>query len=248
MWIAIAVVAGIVALAHTAPAPFLLDALAGRRSVWHMPKRDPPTIYFTYDDGPNPTTTPALLEVLAREGVQATFFLIDRHITDGTAPLVARMFADGHAVALHSHTRAYMVMSPETLARTLTANADHIEQAAGHRPCRAFRPHAGWRSASMYAGLKKIDHSLVGWSWMLWDWNWFRKRTSEAVVGRVLARAHAGDIVVMHDGDESAPVADQRYTVEATARLIPALRAKGFAFGTICDQSGFVIGRGNPVD
>jgi peptidoglycan/xylan/chitin deacetylase (PgdA/CDA1 family) len=235
MWIFIAIAVGVVALAHTAPAPFLMDALAGRRSVWHMPKSDPPTIYLTYDDGPNPTTTPNLLEVLAREGVQATFFLIDRHINDGTAPLVARMFADGHAVALHSHTRAHMVMSPRTFARTLTTAADHIEQVAGHRPCRAYRPHAGWRSASMYAGLKKIDHRLIGWSWMLWDWNWFRQRTAGPVVGRVLERANAGDIIVMHDGDESAPVADQRHTVEATARLIPELRAKGFVFGTICN-------------
>jgi hypothetical protein len=56
---------------------------------------------------------------------------------------------------------------------------------------------------------------------MLWDWNWFRQRTAEAIVPRVLERACGGDIVVMHDGDESAPFADQRYTVEATARLIP---------------------------
>jgi peptidoglycan/xylan/chitin deacetylase (PgdA/CDA1 family) len=234
VWLLIAIGAGIVALAHMAPVPFLLDALAGQRTIWHMPKSDPPTLYLTYDDGPNPTTTPDLLDVLAREHVQATFFLIDRHITDRTAPLVARMFADGHAVALHSHTRAYMLMSPETFARTLTAAADHIEQVAGHRPCRIFRPHAGWRSASMYAGLKKIDHRLVGWSWMLWDWNWFRERTADSVSVRVLDRASAGDIVVMHDGDESAPFADQRYTVEATARLIPDLRAKGFGFGTIC--------------
>jgi peptidoglycan-N-acetylglucosamine deacetylase len=233
MWILIVI--GIIVLAHTAPAPFLMDAFAGRRSVWHMPKSDPPTIYFTYDDGPNPTTTPSLLDVLTRERVRATFFLIDRHINDRTAPLVARMFADGHAVALHSHTRAYMMMSPENFARTLTAAADHIEQVTGYRPCRAFRPHAGWRSPSMYAGLKKINHRLIGWSWMLWDWNWFRQRTSEAVVTRVLGRANAGDIIVMHDGDESAPFADQRYTVEATARLIPELRAKGFAFGTICN-------------
>jgi peptidoglycan-N-acetylglucosamine deacetylase len=238
VWIFLAVGVAIVALAHTAPAPCLLDALAGRRSAWHMPKTTPPSIYLTYDDGPNPTTTPDLLDVLARECVSATFFLIDRHINDRTAPLVARMFADGHAVALHSHTRAYMVMSPETFARTLTEAADHIERVAGHRPCRAFRPHAGWRSGSMYAGLKQIDHRLIGWSWMLWDWNWFRKRTSDAVVGRVLKRAGNGDIVVMHDGDESAPLADQRHTVEATARLIPALRAKGFVFGTVCERPG----------
>ena len=234
MWIWIAIGAGILALAHTAPAPFLFDAIAGDRAIWHMPRTDPPTVYLTFDDGPNPTTTPDLLDVLAREGVHATFFLIDRHITDATAPLVRRLFADGHAVALHSHTRAYMWMSSETFASTLRSAADHIEHVSGHRPCRAFRPHAGWRSASMYSGLKKIDHALVGWGWMLWDWNWFRRRTADSVVSRLKDRVRGGDIVVMHDGDESAPLADQRHTVDATARLIPELRNRGFEFGIIC--------------
>ena len=235
MWILIAIGAGVLALAHTAPAPFLFDVIAGDRSLWHMPKRTPPTVYLTFDDGPNPTTTPDLLDVLAREGVHATFFLIDRHITDVTAPLVRRMFADGHAVALHSHTRADMLMSADTFAQTLIAHADRIERVAGRRPCRAFRPHAGWRTWSMYAGLKKIDHHMVGWSWMLWDWNWFKRRTADSVVDRVRNRIGNGDIVVMHDGDEKAPFADQRHTVDATARLIPDLRARGFEFGTICD-------------
>src|SRR6185503_6989679 len=95
----------IVALAPTAPAPFALDAMAGDRAVWHMPRADPPTIYLTFDDGPNPATTPDLLDVLKRENATATFFLIDRHLTEETAPIVRRMFAEGHAVALHSATR-----------------------------------------------------------------------------------------------------------------------------------------------
>jgi peptidoglycan-N-acetylglucosamine deacetylase len=235
MWIVLAVGIGVLALAHTAPAPFLFDAISGGRAVWHMPKRTPPTIYLTFDDGPNPTTTPDLLDVLAREQVHATFFLIDRHITDDTAPLVRRMFDEGHAVALHSATRAYMLMSASTFARTLTDAADHIERVSGRRPCAAFRPHAGWRSWQMYAGLKQIDYRLIGWSWMLWDWNWFRARTATSVVDRIGPRAANGDIIVMHDGDESAPVKDQRHTVDATARLIPDFRAKGFEFGTICE-------------
>ena len=235
MWLWIAVGAGILALAHTAPAPFLFDAMAGGRAVWHMPKRTPPTVYLTFDDGPNPATTPDLLDVLARERVHATFFLIDRHITERTAPLVRRMFDDGHAVALHSHTRAYMLMSADTFARTLRGAADHIEQVSGHRPCAAFRPHAGWRTWQMYSGLKQIDYRLVGWSWMLWDWNWFRARTADSVVARIAPRVSNGDIVVLHDGDEAAPFKDQRHTVDAVVRLIPDLRAKGLQFGTICD-------------
>ena len=66
MVILLAAIAGLIVLAHTAPAPFLFDAIARDRSVWHMPKRTPPTIYLTFDDGPNPTTTPDLLDLLAR--------------------------------------------------------------------------------------------------------------------------------------------------------------------------------------
>src|SRR5262249_9661504 len=199
-----------------------------------MPKRTPPTVYLTFDDGPNPTTTPDLLEVLARERVHATFFLIDRHITSETAPIVRRMFDDGHAVAVHSHTRAYMLMSSETFARTIDAIADHIERVTGRRPCSAFRPHAGWPTWAMYRGLQQIDYRLVGWRWAMWDWSWCRRRPADSVVNRIRTRADHGDIVVMHDGDESAPFVDQRHTVDATARLIPELRAAGFTFGTVC--------------
>ena len=115
-------------------------------------------------------------------------------------------------------------------------HSDRIEQIGGRRPCRAFRPHAGWRSGQMYAGLRQIDYKFVGWGWMLWDWNWFRRRTADGVVSRISARVADGDIVVMHDGDESAPFQDQRHTVEATARLIPILRDRGFAFGTVCQN------------
>jgi peptidoglycan/xylan/chitin deacetylase (PgdA/CDA1 family) len=234
MWLLVLVGVGIMTLTHTAPAPFLLDAMSGDRARWHMPPTGVPTVYLTFDDGPNPTTTPNLLDVLQREGVHATFFVIDRHITDETAPIVRRMFAEGHSVALHSASRKYLLASPDDLARTLTGWADRITSLTGSRPCRAFRPHAGWRGGQMYAALGEIDYTLIGWSWMLWDFNWWRPRTANATVARILPRVHSGDIVVMHDGDESAPRKDQRQTVEAAATLIPALRARGFVFGTVC--------------
>ena len=93
--IAAAIGLGALFLAHTAPFPFLLEAFKPRRSIWHMPRdRARPAIYLTFDDGPNPTATPALLDVLARERVAATFFLIDDHLTPETAPIVRRMFAE----------------------------------------------------------------------------------------------------------------------------------------------------------
>ncbi len=234
MFIFLGIGVALTALAHMWPAPFLIDWMAGERAVWAMPRAGTPTVYLTYDDGPNPSTTPDLLDVLSAEGVPATFFVIDAHLDDRTAPIVRRAFAEGHSVALHSASRRLMLMTPAQLGRTLDAAAGRIETLAGSRPCRAFRPHAGWRGAEMYEGLRALDYRLIGFGWMLWDFNWFRARDARSTVGRIAPRISDGDIVVMHDGDESAPTRDQRHTVEATRRLIPQLRSRGFAFGTVC--------------
>jgi peptidoglycan/xylan/chitin deacetylase (PgdA/CDA1 family) len=228
---------GAMFLTHTAPFPFLLEAFRPRDAVWRMP-RDParPTVYLTFDDGPNPDATPALLDVLQRERARATFFLIDKHLTAETAPIVRRMFAEGHAVALHSDTRAMMLKSPEQLAATLTAAADRIEALGGARPCPLFRPHAGWRSGEMYAGLKRLNYRLVGWSWGLWDWNWWRPRDAADLAKRLSRRASSGDIIVIHDGHHVNPRADRQYAVDAMALIIPALRARGLGFATLCEK------------
>jgi len=231
-------------LAHGAPFPFVLDMIGPARSVWRMPVAPGTrTVYLTFDDGPNTAWTPKVLDALAAEGVTATFFLIDRNLTDETAPIVRRMFAEGHAVGLHSHTHALNALSPRDLASTLTAAARRIQGMAGGRPCRAFRPHGGWRSRRMLAGLARIDHALVGWGFLLWDWNWFRERTARATVSRLLEHVSPGSIVVMHDGHHADPHADRSYAVEATGRLIPELRLRGYSFGRICDPStGTVAG------
>src|SRR5215468_2654251 len=119
MWLLVLAGLGIMTLTHTAPAPFLLDAMSGDRARWHMPPTGVPTVYLTFDDGPNPTTTPNLLDVLQREGVHATFFLIDRHLTDETAPIVRRMFAEGHSVGLHTGSRRAMLLPAAAFAQML---------------------------------------------------------------------------------------------------------------------------------
>lgn len=81
MGIVLAVVA-IIVFAHLAPFPFLLELVPRFRSRWRVTSHTTtPTVYLTFDDGPNPDWTPALLDVLREHGVHATFFLIDRHIT-----------------------------------------------------------------------------------------------------------------------------------------------------------------------
>jgi peptidoglycan/xylan/chitin deacetylase (PgdA/CDA1 family) len=223
---------GAAVLAHVAPFPFLFDVT--ERTVWRMPATDPPTIYLTFDDGPNLAATPQLLDVLRQHAVPATFFVISRYITDDTLPVVRRIFEEGHAVALHSHTRRFMIAHPGVVAATLQEMAARIELLTGHRTCRAFRPKAGHRSVTMLMGAGRAGYTVVGWGWMLWDINVFRERTADALVPRLVSRASPGDIVVIHDGDDDNPRADRRYAVETVDRVIPELKMRGFQFGTIC--------------
>ena len=228
LFLVAAIGAGVLFLAHTAPFPFVLEGLRRGDSLWHAPVDSlAPTVYLTYDDGPNPAATPMLLDVLKAEGVSATFFLIDAHLTPDTAPIVRRMFDEGHAVALHSNERWLMLGSAEGIADRLQQAANRIEQLAGSPPCPLFRPHAGWRSSEMYSALDLLGYRLVGWGWGLWDWDWWRPREGAAIAERLARRVNDGDIVVIHDGHHIDPQPDRRYAVDATARLVPALRARG---------------------
>ena len=228
--------AGLLALAHTAPFPFLLEAFHPSKSVWHH-ERDasgPPAVFLTFDDGPNPDWTPVLLDALRDTGARATFFLIDDYVTDATAPIVARISQEGHAIGLHSGTRRLMVMSPGDLAATLQNAALRIRAITGGEPCPLFRPHAGWRSAAMYEGLDRAGYQLAGWSWGMWDFDWWRPRNGERLARRLARKASAGDVIVIHDGHHKNPRADRRHAADAVRRLVPALRARGFSLETLC--------------
>ena len=228
----LAVAIGAFVAAHFVPFPFLLDTT--NATVWRMPRTETPTVYLTFDDGPNPTATPQLLDVLAQHQVQATFFVIDKHLTPEMAPLVRRAFEDGHAVAIHWHSRELMFKSPSYVASTIQEAAARMELMTGHQACRAFRPHAGNRSIPMITGAANAGYLVVGWSWMAFDFNWFRRRNADDLVPRLTRIASPGDIIVIHDGHHKDPRADRRYAVETVDRLIPELRKRGFAFGTIC--------------
>lgn len=235
MLLIVLIAAGVATLAHIAPFPFLIDAAAGGRSVWRMPTNGARSIYLTFDDGPNPTATPQLLDLLREKNARATFFLIDGYVNESTAPIVRRMFDEGHAVALHSGDRWLFLRSPGRLAKTLLDAASRIEALTGRPPCRLFRPHAGWRSLAMYAGAARANYKIAGWSWKTWDKVLFRKRTAARVASQIAANAAPGKIVVLHDGHHRDPRADRRYAAEATGIVIDELRARGYEFRTMCE-------------
>ena len=227
---------GAAAFAHMAPFPFLLEAFRPSKSLWHVKPQPglPATIYLTFDDGPNAHWTMPLLDALREQDVRATFFLIDEHITPETTPILRRIADEGHAIALHSGTRRLMFVSPADLAQKLHHAAARIESITGREPCRLFRPHAGWRSATMYEGLDRAGFRLAGWTWGMWDWDWWRTPRADRVTTRLAQKASAGDIIVIHDGHHKNPTADRRHAAETVRRLVPVLKAKGLSFGRLC--------------
>jgi len=236
LFLALAAVAVLV-LCHIAPFPFLLDAASGGVAMWEGPRERSgrKVVYLTFDDGPNPTATPELLDALREKNAAATFFVIDAYVHEGTAPILRRAFEEGHAVALHSGDRWLMLKSPDDLARVMDDAAARVERFGGRRPCRLFRPHGGWRSHSIIRGLRRSGYRLVGWSWMMWDWNWGRTRTPASVASRVLARARPGRIVVIHDGHHKDPAADRRYAAAAARLIVDGLRARGYEPAPLCE-------------
>jgi peptidoglycan/xylan/chitin deacetylase (PgdA/CDA1 family) len=236
MLILIVAIAGVVALAHTAPFPFLLEAFKPSGSLWRVKPAagTSPAVYLTFDDGPNATWTPVLLDALRESGARATFFLIDDHITDETAPIVRRIADEGHAIGLHSGSRRLMIMSPESLSTLLQHNASRIESITGRSTCRLFRPHAGWRSVTMYAALDKMGYQLAGWTWGMWDWHWWHGRDGQKLAARLARKASPGDIIVIHDGHHKNPEADRRHAADTVRYLVPALQGRGFTFARLC--------------
>jgi peptidoglycan-N-acetylglucosamine deacetylase len=236
MAVIVVVLLGAAALAHMAPFPFLLEAFRPSKSLWRIKPKpvEPPTLYLTFDDGPNARWTEPLLDALRDHDVRATFFLIDEHITPETASIVRRIADEGHAIALHSGTRRLMIVSPEELSKTLQQASARIQTITGREPCRLFRPHAGWRSATMYEGLDRAGFRLAGWTWGMWDWDWWRTPRADRVAERLARKASAGDIIVIHDGHHKNPQADRRHASETVRRLVPGLKAKGFSFGRLC--------------
>ncbi len=89
---------GTTVLSRVAPFPFIFDAASGGLSVWRNPRGpQAKVVYLTFDDGPNMSATPALLDLLRAKGVPASFFLIDKHVDDVSAPVVRRNRSAGSA-------------------------------------------------------------------------------------------------------------------------------------------------------
>ena len=184
---------------------------------------------ITFDDGPNPVATPRILDVLQREGVHATFFVLGRH-ADRWPELVKRMADEGHQLGNHGyHHRKLHRRTPGYVRDDLTRGADAIERASGVRP-RHFRAPHGFRSPWVTPIARSLGERTIGWSLGVWD---SARPGADEIVRRTLAGMRAGSILLLHDGDGYDANGDRTQTAEALPRIIDGLRARGFRFVTL---------------
>ena len=189
---------------------------------------------LTFDDGPNDPHTLRLLEVLARHGVRATFFLIGRFVAE--RPEMARaIVAAGHEVANHTHTHpSLLFLSPAQVRQELADCEQALTDAVGaHAPL--FRPPFGARRPHVLRTAWEMKLEPVMWSVTCYDW---RPTTPERIEQHAVRQVRGGDVILLHDGGHRAMGADRSATVAATDRLIARYKAEGYAFVTVSRMMG----------
>ena len=176
---------------------------------------------LTFDDGPHPQGTPAVLELLADADIKATFFLVGEQV-ERRPGLAAEIAGQGHLVALHGYRhRPQPTMSQKAVQNDVERGVAAIERATQIRP-NWHRPPYGLYSP---AGLDAVrDRSLRPLLWSRWGKDWRRFTTPARIAARATANLRPGDVILLHDADFYSSRGSHERTVEALALIVRELK------------------------
>ncbi|MFN7901152.1 MAG: polysaccharide deacetylase family protein [Synechococcaceae cyanobacterium] len=177
--------------------------------------RQQPLVALSFDDGPNPRTTPQLLEVLRRTGTKASFFLVGRHIVEHPQ-LAEAIVAAGQEVGNHSFSHDPMVLERPWRYRREIARTDGLIRGLGYHGVIRFRPPYGRKLLVLPWLLARQGRLDVLWDVNPQDWT---VDDPMQITERVLAQVRPGSIVVLHEHPA---------TVEALEPMIRQLRQRGY--------------------
>jgi len=207
----------------------------------------PRKLAITFDDGPNPAMTPALLRLLDRYNAKATFFLIGRYVRE-CPELVRETIARGHTVGNHTETHPNLLwLTPTQVRIELRLCHDAISNAAGAAP-KWFRPPFGMRNFWVIPAARELGCRTVMWTLIPGDWKgkpaeWLISRMQPITqhAQRNLANGPSssgdgsgtGDILCLHDGTHHQMNGDRSRTLAALEHWLPRWRDLGLEFVTI---------------
>src|SRR5438270_2240083 len=183
-------------------------------------------VALTFDDGPNPDATPAILDALKARNAKATFFILGRH-AEQWPELVRRVADEGHAIGNHGwfHRKLHF-KSPAYVRNDLELGTRAIENAGGVRP-RLFRAPHGFRAPWVTAIAHSLGQRTVGWSLGVWDSD---RPGADVIANRTVDGARSGSILLLHDGDGYDERGDRTQTARAVPLIVDRLLAAGFRF------------------
>jgi peptidoglycan/xylan/chitin deacetylase (PgdA/CDA1 family) len=228
---AVATAAGVFAWGAVAPSAQLFGP-----TIRHT--GDTSALALTFDDGPNPAITPALLDLLDRHAARATFFQIGRRVR--AFPALSREISQrGHSVGNHTDTHPRLTfLSRGRIRDELARCNDALVSTTGGKTC-WMRPPYGYRGPQLESVLHQQDERarVVMWSRSGRDWN---RQSSEKLIRR-LRHVRGGDIVLLHDGDHRTPEGDRRHTIAGLEYWLPRWKDAGIRLVSLDEvaQAGF---------
>ncbi len=188
------------------------------------------SLALTFDDGPDPQTTPKILTILKEKQIKATFFLVGKKV-DQNPKLAQEIVAEGHTISNHSYNHRLFsgLDRSKQMKNDFDKSATAIQVVTGVKPRLLRTPH-GFDSTWFNANARKHNYVVVAWD--LDSLDWLPTSSSRSIENRVLKEAKSGDIVDMHDGLDFK-VGTQEKLVKALPQIIDGLKAQGYSFVTV---------------
>jgi peptidoglycan/xylan/chitin deacetylase (PgdA/CDA1 family) len=201
------------------------------RIRWRLPgARDTKHCAITFDDGPSPWTG-AVLDILAAEGVPATFFVLGVNV-EQHPEIVQRAHAEGHAVGTHGMDHSKLTRAGVPAIEQQVRGVTGLLERLGVAPAPVYRPPHGCKSPGVLAVARRHGLTLWAWSRGVWDTD----RPDPAVLVRRATRlARSGMVLLLHDGRGVERQPDITPMLDALPAILRELKRRGFAFVRVGD-------------
>lgn len=193
--------------------------------LWEI-KTDEKVIALTFDDGPHPTYTPQVLDLLKKYDAKATFFVIGER-AEKYPEVVSRIGEENHEIANHTYTHPLSI-SPAKLKEELKKTNDIIHDITGTSPI-FYRPVGGQYNDKIINTAINEGYKVIMWSWHQDTEDW-KTPGVKKIVKKVLSGVQPGNIVLFHDSG-----GDRSQTIQALEEILPELQQQGYKFVTVSE-------------